>query len=229
MPRTSALDAKALQALGPERLTELLLELAASDPAIKRQLKLAVATTSSPQDAAAQVRQRLATIGRSRRFLEHEQRQLIRKDLTAQLNAITGPIAQGDPAAALALLWQFLELGDNVLGRCDDSSGMIGDIFREAIRQLGPIATAAKPEPLALAEQVFEAFCHNGYGVYDDVIQQLAETLGPVGLAALKQRFEQLGEQPVPVPSKEEWQQVSYGSGGPTLPMSWPRAHASGP
>jgi hypothetical protein len=216
MPRSSALDAKALLALGPERLTELLLELAASDPAIKRQLKLAVASSSSPQDAAAQVRQRLVTISRSRRFLERDQRQLIRKDLTAQLDAITGPIAQGDPAAALELIWQFLELGDNVLGRCHDSSGLIGDIFRDAIRQLGPIAVAAKPEPLALAEQVFEVFCHNGYGVYDELIQQLSEPLGPVGLESLKQHFQQLGEQPVPVPPREEWQQVSYGSGGPT-------------
>ncbi len=216
MPRSSALDAKALLALGPERLTELLLELAASDPAIKRQLKLVVASSASPQDAAAQVRQRLATISRSRRFLEREQRQLISKDLAAQLDAITGSIAQGDPAAALELLWQLLELGDKVLGRCDDSSGMIGDIFREAIRQLGPIATAAKPEPLALAEQVFEAYCHNGYGVFDDVIQQLAEPLGPVGLEALKRQFHRLGEQPVPLPPREEWQQVSYGSGGPS-------------
>lgn len=216
MPRSSALDAKALLALGPERLTELLLELAASDPAIKRQLKLAVVTSSSPQEAAAQVRQRLVTIARSKRFYERDQRQPIRKDLTAQLDAITGPIAQGDPAAALELIWQFLELGDNVLGRCHDSSGLIGDIFREAIRQLSPIAAAAKPEPLALAEQVFEALCHNGYGVFDDLIQQLSEPLGPVGLAALKQQFQQLGEQPVPVPPRQEWQQVSYGSGGPT-------------
>ena len=86
-------------------------------------------------------------------------------------------------------MWQLLELGDKVLGRCDDSSGMIGDIFREA-------------------------FCHNGHGVSDDVIQQLAEPLGPVGLEALKRQFQQLGEQLVP--PREEWQQVSYGSGGPT-------------
>ena len=66
---------------------------------------------------------------------------------------------------------------------------MIGDIFREA-------------------------FCHNGHGVSDDVIQQLAEPLGPVGLEALKRQFQQLGEQLVP--PREEWQQVSYGSGGPT-------------
>jgi hypothetical protein len=143
------------------------------------------------------VRQRLVTIARSKRFYERDQRQPIRKDLTAKLDAITGPIAQGDHAVALALLWQFLELGDNVLGRCHDSSGLIGDIFREANRQLGPIAAAAKPEPLALAEQVFEVFCHNGYGVFDDLIQQLSE-------------------QPVRVPPREEWQQASYGSGGPT-------------
>ncbi|MFO0119831.1 MAG: DUF6880 family protein, partial [Cyanobium sp.] len=35
MPRSSSLNAQALIALGPERLAELLLELAGSDPAIK--------------------------------------------------------------------------------------------------------------------------------------------------------------------------------------------------
>lgn len=36
MPGHSALDRKTLRALGPGRLTELLLELAQSDPAINR-------------------------------------------------------------------------------------------------------------------------------------------------------------------------------------------------
>ena len=142
MPRASALNAKVLLALGPERLVELLLELAEGDPAIKRQLKLAVATGSSAQDAAAQLRQRLATIQRARTFLEREQRKAMVKELTGQLEAITGPIAKGEPAIALELLWAFLALGENVLGRCDDSSGMVGDIFREAMRRLGARATA---------------------------------------------------------------------------------------
>jgi hypothetical protein len=43
MPRSPTLNAKMLLALGPERLVELLLELAEGDPAIRRQLRLAPA------------------------------------------------------------------------------------------------------------------------------------------------------------------------------------------
>ena len=127
MPRSPALTSQALIAPGPERLAELLLELAGSDPAIKRRIPLAVANATSPQDAVAQVRQRLATIARSRSFLEREQRRAVLKELTLQLEANTGPIVQAEPRAARELLWQFLELGNNVLGRCDDSSGLLGD------------------------------------------------------------------------------------------------------
>lgn len=183
VPRSSALNTQTLIALGPEHLAELLLELAGSDPAIKRRIRLDVANATSPCDASAQVRQRLATIARSRSFLERE------------------------------LLWQFLELGNNVLGRCDDSSGLFGDLFRQAMGQLARLTEAAPLDPATLAEQVFEAFCDNGYGVFDGVIAQLKPALGPEGLALLKTRFEQLAEQPVPVPPRQEWQQVGWGSG----------------
>lgn len=216
VPRSPALKTQALIALGPERLAELLLELAGSDPAIKRRIRLAVANATSPQDAVAQVRQRLATIARSRSFLEREQRRAVQQELTLQLEAITGPIAQAEPAAARELLWQFLELGNNVLGRCDDSSGVLGDLFRQAMAQLGRLTEAAPPDPATLAEMVFEALCDNGYGVFDGVSAQLKPAFGPEGLTLLKSLFEQLAEQPVPVPPRQEWQQVGWGSGGPT-------------
>jgi hypothetical protein len=216
MPRTPSLNAKVLLALGPERLVELLLELAEGDPAIKRQLKLAVATGTSARDGAAQVRQRLDTIQRSRTFLEHDKRRAMVKELTTHLEAITGPIAKAEPAIALVVLWDFLALGANVLGRCDDSGGMVGELFREAMRRLGPLATAVRPEPLALAEQTFAAYCDNGYGVYDMVIETLAPALGADGLADLQRRFEALAAEPVPVPPRQEWKAVGWGPGGAT-------------
>ncbi len=48
------------------------------------------------------------------------------------------------------------------------------------------------------------------------MIAQLKPALGPKGLALLMSRFEQLAEQPVPMPPRQEWQQVGWGSGGPT-------------
>lgn len=86
----------------------------------------------------------------------------------------------------------------------------------ELLLELGRLTEAAPLDPATLAEQVFEAFCDNGYGVFDGVIGQLKQALGPEGLALLKSRFEQLAEQPVPVPPRQEWQQVGWGSGGPT-------------
>ena len=50
MPRSPALTNQTLIALGPECLAELLLELAGSDPAIKRRIRLAVANATSPGD-----------------------------------------------------------------------------------------------------------------------------------------------------------------------------------
>ena len=147
VPRSSSLNAQVLIALGPERLAELLLELAGSDPAIKRRIRLAVAQATSPQEAAAQVRQRLATIARSQGFLEREKRRAVLQELGLQLEAITGPIARAEPLAARELLWQFLELGNTVQGRCDDSSGLMGDLFRQAMGELGRITEAAQPNP----------------------------------------------------------------------------------
>jgi MoxR-like ATPase len=86
----------------------------------------------------------------------------------------------------------------------------------ELLLELGRLTEAAPLDPATLAEQVFEAFCDNGYGVFDGVIGQLKQALEPEGLALLKSRFEQLAEQPDPVPPRQEWQQVGWGSGGPT-------------
>jgi hypothetical protein len=92
----------------------------------------------------------------------------------------------------------------------------MGDLFRQAMGELGRITEAAPADPATLAEAVFEAFCDNGDGVFDKVIEQTKQALGPAGLALLKSRFEQPAEQPVPVPPRQEWQQVGWGSGGPT-------------
>ena len=88
------------------------------------------------------------------------------------------------------------------------STNLLSDLFRSACRQLGPLALATQPDPEALAEQVFNAFCDNGYGIYDPLIASLTEALGPQGLQALKQRFEQLAqENPVKV---ERWAALGY-------------------
>jgi hypothetical protein len=91
--------------------------------------------------------------------------------------------------------------------------------------QLGRLTEATPPDPAPLAEQVFEALCDNGYEVLDGVIARLKPAIGPDGLALLKTRFEQLAEQPIPLPPRQEWQQVGWVP-GPREPLDNPLAVA---
>jgi len=59
-----ALNAKNLEALGAERLAELLIEIGAGDAAAKRRLRLELAGAESPAEAAREIRKRLSAITR---------------------------------------------------------------------------------------------------------------------------------------------------------------------
>ncbi|MEE4237371.1 MAG: hypothetical protein V2I51_11685, partial [Anderseniella sp.] len=179
MSSKKTLNVKNLEALGAERLAELLIEISQGNAAAKRRLRLELAGLVGPAELAREIRKRLATIAKSRAFVDwHERRRLI-QDLNTQLDAIVDQVAAKDPAEALDLLWRFLELAPSVFERSDDSSGDISAVFANACDQLEPVAVAANPDPVSLAERVFAAIQDNGYGQYDDIIHLLAPALGP--------------------------------------------------
>lgn len=70
MASKTTLNAKNLEALGPARLAELLMELTAGDAAAKRRLRLELAGARGPGDVAREVRRRLAQVARARGFVD---------------------------------------------------------------------------------------------------------------------------------------------------------------
>ena len=80
------------------------------------------------------------------------------------------------------------------------ASGMIkgvGDVFRQACRDLGAIAGNAVPDPIQLADRVFQAVTTNDYGEYDQLIHVIFSALREPGLARLKSRLSSaLAERP---------------------------------
>lgn len=212
-PKTT-LNAKNLQALGAERLAQLLIDLSTGDAGAKRKLRLALAGTQGPREAAHQIAKRLASIAKSRSVVTWRRRKSFVKDLETQRLAIMEEIAPRDPREALDLLWRFMTLATSVFERCDDSSGMVIDIFRHACADLGKVAQAAAPNPQVLASQVLDALQDNDFGHYDRLIPTMAPALGADGLAALKALVEDLAARPVPVPPKSEWKTAGWGSRG---------------
>lgn len=214
MASKTTLNAKNLEALGAARLAELLMELSAGDAAAKRRLRLELAGTESPKAVAHEVRKRLATIARSRAFIDWQTRRALVDDLETQRRAIVEQIAKRDPREALDLLWRFLELANSVVERSDDRSGTVIGAFRDAVDDLGEIAKAAMSDPKALAERVYAALLDNDYGQYDGLVPALAPALGDEGLEHLKARMVEVTNQPAQQPPRSQRQIVGIGTGG---------------
>lgn len=215
MASKKTLNAKNLEALGAQRLAELLIEISNGDAAAKQRLQLELAGAESPAEVAKEVRKRLTTISRSRSFVDWQNRRALVDDLETQRRAIVEQVAKADAVEALDLMWRFMALADPIFARCDDSSGTVIGIFHAAAADLAEIARAAKADPDKLADQVFEALTRNDYGQYDDLIGALTPALGQQGLERLKQRMIALSNEPVQRPPQKQRRAIGYGSGGP--------------
>lgn len=214
MPSETTLNAKNLAGLGAERLADLLLELAEGDAAAKRRLRMELASRNGG-DVGAEIRKRLASIAKSRSFIDWRKIRELAHDLDMQRTAIMAHIAPTKPADAFDLLWRMLEMAPNLYERCDDSNGTIGTVISTALNDLGNIADQAKLEPAKLVERVFEGVCANDYAQFDGLIALMAEALGQQGLGMLKAKFEQLSANPPARPGKDERRIIAYGSSGP--------------
>jgi hypothetical protein len=193
----TVLNATNLEALGPARLAELLIETSAGNAAAKRRLRLELAGAQSPGEVAKELRKRLTTIARSRSFVEWQGVRSLADDLDTQRRAIVERVAKADPTEALDLLWRLMGLASSVFERCDDSNGVVIGVFHAACRDIGDVALKAKANPTSLADRAFEALIVSDYGQFDELIRVLAPALGQAGLEHLKQRMIDLSNRPV--------------------------------
>ncbi len=215
MASQKTLNTKNLKALGAERLAELLIEISTGDAATKRRLRLELAGAQSPDKLAKEVRKRLTTIARARSFVDWQKVRALAKDLDIHRRAIVETIAKSDAKEALELLWRLMALAQSIYERCDDSSGIVGDVFHEACNDIGDVALKAKADAKALADQAFVALCANDYGQFGSLIEVLTPALGQEGLKHLKQRMIDLSNQPVEKPADSDRVKIGWSSSGP--------------
>ena len=185
-----SLNAQSLESLGAARLAALLLEHTQGNAAARRALRLAVAEVGGAAEMGQKVRQRLATIARSKRWLDRKELAPLLADLEAQRLAIGGPIADQAPQVALELLWRFLDLANPLLDRVDDSEDKALELFHRVSADLGCVAVQVGVDPTVLADQVAEALLANRHGQADLLVRHGAEALQRQGLLRLRQRLE---------------------------------------
>ena len=201
MASKRTLNAANLEVLGARRLAELLVGIASGNRAARRRLRLELAADGGPEALADEMRERLATIGRARAFLDWRKRRDLAVDLEIHRETIAGRLAEADAAEALELMWRLTELANPTRERCEDDEGKVIAVFRAAVADLGEIARAVgsdtrAADPLRLADRAFEAATGNRFGQYDDLIAVLAPALGREGLERLKARTIEFANEP---------------------------------
>jgi len=191
MASKTTLNAKNLEALGVERLAELLIEVSTGNANHKRRLRMELAGNSSSAELAREVRKRLGSIARAQSWIGWRKIKSFKADLESQRNTIVKKIAPSDPEDGFELIWQFLSLSDQIFERSDDGNGTLLQSFHAANRDAGHIATQANPPTERLVDQIFQALLNNEYGQYDQLISSMAPALKENGLRRLQQRFEE--------------------------------------
>jgi hypothetical protein len=214
MAAKTTLNAKNLEALGAQRLAELLIEISTGSAAHKRRLRMALAGNHSTAEVAREVRKRLSSIARATTFIDWRKVKATKTDLETQRKIIVETIAPHDPAEAFELIWQFLAIADPLFVRSDDGSGSLIQSFHHAGTDAGSIAEAAKIDADVLGEKVFKAFQDNGYGQFDRLITAMAPALGNKGLEHLKALFVAWSREAKEKPAKNDRRVIGWSSAG---------------
>jgi tetratricopeptide (TPR) repeat protein len=205
MARGKEITADKLEALGARRLAELLAELSAADPVVRKAVKLALAAGQSPAKLLAEIDKRIRTIARSKTFIDWDKRKPLVQELENLRTTITGSLAPLDVRAAAERMVNFLNLSDTLYERVDDSSGTVATVFGRAVADVGHLwAQVPGADAEALAHLALSLLRSNAYGVKDGIVSSLATAMGAEGRARLKAML-QKALAAAPKPRSREW------------------------
>ena len=123
-----------------------------------RSVRFAVASRIDAAAAAAEIDQQIRSFRRSTAFMDHRKLMALARDLGALRDAIAGPLADLDAAAALSRMLDFIALAPSVFERSDD--GIVGEAFRTAC---AAVATLLERTPPGLA---IEDLARRTYALY---------------------------------------------------------------
>ncbi len=199
-----AVNAANLEALGTARLAALLIEVTTGNAAARRRLRLELAGSAGPADVARQVTKRLTAIAGARGFLDWRKVRPLAAELEVQRRAILDLVAPADPREAFELAWRLAACARPVLSRSNDASGHLAAAFQAAMRDLGPLALAARPPPADLARRAFDALRADRHGTWDALVATLAPPLGTPGLDALRTLAQAWHDEPAATPPAHE-------------------------
>ncbi|TAN45776.1 MAG: hypothetical protein EPN22_01120 [Nitrospirae bacterium] len=181
-----------LVSLGPERLARMLLERADWDEGAAHTVEQALAESNPLETVVGRVKKGLGQYTGSRLSGSWNKSSVISRELDHLRLLISDAILPKSPATAAALFEKLIERHVPVFNNVDDSNGLLGDVFRQAVRDWGN-AWYRRTDRKAghLAGMVFNKIMSNDYGMYDHIVPDFSGALGADGIAELEKLVRQ--------------------------------------
>ena len=161
-----------LVSLGAEALADVLLELAQSSKLAKDLIKQKI---MSPKQSVQHFKKKLMALKKSKRFMEWSQTRPFAQELKMLLQSIEKGVS--DPLEGLELVAMFYKADGVVFEMCDDSSGIIGEIFKVDAKELFLKYAKLCQNKNEIYKIILNTTQNDGYGVRDSLIECATQCL----------------------------------------------------
>lgn len=132
-----------LAQLGADRLASLLFAAAATDPALKRSLRLELASELGAAELAQALDKRLDELATSCARISWRKRPELLRELVLLRTIIVERLAVADAVLAFPRLVAWFDLQEPLQARTKDPRDELAALFDAAVLELGPMASAA--------------------------------------------------------------------------------------
>ena len=173
-----------LEAKGVSNLAQIIIDLAERDAALFRKLDLeASAAGGDDKTLESSLRKAIDNATQIRDFIEYRAAAGWAAGVDEALDTLAD-LATGERAGLVfALAAHSIDRLEQAIESIDDSDGYCGGLLERARDIHVAAADAARPEPLALARDLFAREMGDGYGIFEGAVALYADALGDAGLA----------------------------------------------
>jgi uncharacterized Zn finger protein len=189
--QTSAEDATPLSRIrrhlkdkGVDALVEMIMDFAECDPAFFRTLELAASIGEDDDETVeARISKAIDAATRIRGFVDYSAARNWARGVNAALDALAELASGRHAALALRLAERAIAGIQQAAQSVDDSDGHCGALLERAGEIHLTAASAARPDPVGLARDLFAREMDSDYDTFRGAAQNYAKVLGKTGLA----------------------------------------------
>lgn len=202
-----------LMGLDKRELVSLLLERAGEDDRLFRRLETRSARASASGPDLSVIRGAFDDALETGGFVAWDEMYDLGSGVDDVVDAVEDLLSDGHAVAVIDLAEYCLDAVERAIDHVDDSDGWMGGLLDRLQHLHLEACTEARPDPLELANRLFEMQMESGYGAFHGAAETYKDVLGTTGLA----EYRRLAE--------ADWKKVPALGPGDDDPQRYGRRH----